>query len=43
MRDGHFRVIKLHDIFGDITLLSFSSIHQNPTLPADKFKFSAWG
>ncbi|WP_225721567.1 outer membrane lipoprotein chaperone LolA [Candidatus Vallotiella sp. (ex Adelges kitamiensis)] len=38
-QDGNLKMMELHDVFGNITLLSFSNIHKNPELSADTFKF----
>jgi len=29
----------LHDVFGNVTLLTFSKIEKNPPLKPDEFKF----
>lgn len=39
-RDGNLEAMELHDVFGNVTLLTFSSIHKNPALSADTFKFA---
>jgi outer membrane lipoprotein carrier protein len=31
--------MELHDVFGNVTLLTFSNIEKNPSLPASTFKF----
>jgi outer membrane lipoprotein carrier protein len=31
--------MELHDVFGNVTLLTFSNIEKNPPLKADQFKF----
>ncbi|MBY0474511.1 MAG: outer membrane lipoprotein chaperone LolA [Nitrosomonas sp.] len=37
--DGTLKVMALRDNFGQTTLLSFSELDKNPTLPADLFTF----
>lgn len=39
-RDGNLEAMELHDVFGNVTLLTFSNIQKNPPLPADQFKFN---
>jgi len=39
-RDGNLEAMELHDVFGNVTLLKFSNIEKNPSLPADAFKFT---
>ncbi|CBW74162.1 Outer-membrane lipoproteins carrier protein [Mycetohabitans rhizoxinica HKI 454] len=39
-RDGNLEAMELHDVFGNVTLLTFSNIHKNPALPANTFKFT---
>jgi outer membrane lipoprotein carrier protein len=39
-RDGNLEAMELHDVFGNVTLLKFSNIQKNPSLPADTFKFT---
>ncbi|MDQ7978657.1 outer membrane lipoprotein chaperone LolA [Paraburkholderia sp. SARCC-3016] len=39
-RDGSLEAMELHDVFGNVTLLKFSNIQKNPSLPADAFKFT---
>ncbi|HEV3425064.1 MAG TPA: outer membrane lipoprotein chaperone LolA [Paraburkholderia sp.] len=39
-RDGNLEAMELHDVFGNVTLLTFSNIQKNPPLPADAFKFT---
>jgi outer membrane lipoprotein carrier protein len=39
-RDGNLEAMELHDVFGNVTLLTFSNIQKNPSLPADQFKFT---
>ncbi|PLZ01550.1 outer membrane lipoprotein chaperone LolA [Burkholderia sp. WAC0059] len=38
-RDGNLEAMELHDVFGNVTLLTFSDIQKNPDLPAGTFKF----
>ncbi|CAM2179504.1 Outer-membrane lipoprotein carrier protein [Paraburkholderia sacchari] len=38
-RDGNLEAMELHDVFGNVTLLTFSNIEKNPSLPASAFKF----
>lgn len=38
-RDGSLEAMELHDVFGNVTLLTFSNIEKNPSLPASTFKF----
>ncbi|MFP3568371.1 outer membrane lipoprotein chaperone LolA [Paraburkholderia sp. SIMBA_030] len=38
-KDGNLEAMELHDVFGNVTLLTFSNIQKNPPLPADVFKF----
>lgn len=38
-RDGNLEAMELHDVFGNVTLLTFSKIEKNPALKADEFKF----
>jgi len=38
-RDGNLEAMELHDVFGNVTLLTFSNIQKNPPLPASAFKF----
>jgi outer membrane lipoprotein carrier protein len=38
-RDGNLEAMELHDVFGNVTLLTFSNIQTNPSLPASTFKF----
>ena len=38
-RNGNLEAMELHDVFGNVTLLTFSNIQKNPSLPADQFKF----
>ncbi|HEY1611379.1 MAG TPA: outer membrane lipoprotein chaperone LolA [Paraburkholderia sp.] len=39
-RDGNLEAMELHDVFGNVTLLTFSNIEKNPSLPASQFKFT---
>lgn len=39
-RDGNLEAMELHDVFGNVTLLTFSNIQKNPPLKADTFKFT---
>lgn len=39
-RDGNLEAMELHDVFGNVTLLTFANIRKNPPLKADSFKFS---
>jgi outer membrane lipoprotein carrier protein len=38
-RDGNLEAMELHDVFGNVTLLTFSNIQKNPPLKSDAFKF----
>lgn len=38
-KDGNLQAMELHDVFGNVTLLTFSNIEKNPSLPATAFKF----
>ncbi|MBB3255500.1 outer membrane lipoprotein carrier protein [Paraburkholderia bannensis] len=38
-KDGNLEAMELHDVFGNVTLLTFSNIEKNPALPASTFKF----
>ncbi|HEY4803345.1 MAG TPA: outer membrane lipoprotein chaperone LolA [Paraburkholderia sp.] len=38
-RDGNLEAMELHDVFGNVTLLTFSNIEKNPSLPPSTFKF----
>ena len=38
-RNGNLEAMELHDVFGNVTLLTFSNIQKNPPLNADQFKF----
>lgn len=39
-RDGNLEAMELYDVFGNVTLLTFSNIRKNPPLKADAFKFA---
>jgi outer membrane lipoprotein carrier protein len=39
-RDGNLEAMELHDVFGNVTLLTFSNIQKNPPLKAGAFKFA---
>ncbi|MGN6667007.1 MAG: outer membrane lipoprotein chaperone LolA [Trinickia sp.] len=39
-RDGNLEAMELHDVFGNVTLLTFSNIQKNPPLKSDAFKFT---
>ncbi len=39
-RDGNLEAMELHDVFGNVTLLTFSNIQKNPALKPGAFKFS---
>ena len=39
-RDGNLQAMELHDVFGNVTLLTFSNIQKNPALKAGAFKFT---
>ena len=39
-KDGNLEAMELHDVFGNVTLLTFTNIQKNPPLKADSFKFS---
>lgn len=38
-RNGMLAAMELHDVFGNVTLLTFTNIQTNPPLKADQFKF----
>jgi outer membrane lipoprotein carrier protein len=38
-KDGNLEAMELHDVFGNVTLLTFSNIQKNPPLKANQFKF----
>jgi outer membrane lipoprotein carrier protein len=39
-KNGNLEAMELHDVFGNVTLLTFSNIEKNPSLPADQFTFT---
>jgi len=39
-RDGNLEAMELHDVFGNVTLLTFSNIQKNPPLSPNQFKFT---
>jgi outer membrane lipoprotein carrier protein len=39
-KDGNLEAMELHDVFGNVTLLTFTNIQKNPPLKADSFKFT---
>jgi outer membrane lipoprotein carrier protein len=39
-RDGNLEAMELHDVFGNVTLLTFSNIQKNPALKPGAFKFT---
>ena len=39
-RDGNLEAMELHDVFGNVTLLTFSNIQKNPPLKPNQFKFT---
>jgi outer membrane lipoprotein carrier protein len=39
-RDGNLEAMELHDVFGNVTLLTFSNMQKNPRLLPDTFKFT---
>ena len=39
-RNGNLEAMELHDVFGNVTLLTFSNIQKNPSLAPDQFKFT---
>jgi outer membrane lipoprotein carrier protein len=39
-RNGNLEAMELHDVFGNVTLLTFSNIQKNPSLTPDQFKFT---
>jgi outer membrane lipoprotein carrier protein len=39
-KNGNLEAMELHDVFGNVTLLTFSNIQKNPPLKSDQFKFS---
>jgi outer membrane lipoprotein carrier protein len=38
--NGELKAMELHDVFGNVTLLTFSKIVKNPSLPANTFQFT---
>jgi outer membrane lipoprotein carrier protein len=38
-KNGNLEAMELHDVFGNVTLLTFSNIQKNPPLKSDQFKF----
>jgi outer membrane lipoprotein carrier protein len=38
-QNGELNAMELHDVFGNVTLLTFSNLQKNPSLPVDAFKF----
>jgi outer membrane lipoprotein carrier protein len=39
-KDGNLQAMELHDVFGNVTLLTFSNIQKNPPIKSDTFKFT---
>lgn len=39
-KDGTLAAMELHDVFGNVTLLTFTNIKTNPSLPASQFRFT---
>ncbi|NRO96565.1 outer membrane lipoprotein chaperone LolA [Paraburkholderia sp. NMBU_R16] len=39
-KDGNLEAMELHDVFGNVTLLTFTNIQKNPPLKGDSFKFT---
>lgn len=39
-KNGELAAMELHDVFGNVTLLTFTNLQKNPSLPADTFKFT---
>ncbi|CAB3776035.1 outer membrane lipoprotein chaperone LolA [Pararobbsia alpina] len=39
-KDGMLAAMELHDVFGNVTLLTFTNVVKNPSLPAGTFKFT---
>ncbi|KMZ12389.1 Outer membrane lipoprotein carrier protein LolA [Candidatus Burkholderia humilis] len=39
-KDGNLQAMELHDVFGNVTLLTFSNIQKNPPIKSDTFKFN---
>lgn len=40
-KSGNLEAMELRDAFGNTTLLTFSAMQKNPSLPADAFRFTA--
>jgi len=38
--NGELKAMELHDVFGNVTLLTFSKIQKNPSFPANTFQFT---
>lgn len=39
-KGGTLAAMELHDVFGNVTLLTFTNMQTNPALPADTFRFA---
>jgi outer membrane lipoprotein carrier protein len=39
-KDGNLQAMELHDVFGNVTLLTFSNIQKNPPINSNAFKFT---
>ncbi len=39
-KGGALAAMELHDVFGNVTLLTFTNLQTNPSLPADQFRFT---
>lgn len=39
-KDGNLQAMELHDVFGNVTLLTFLNIQKNPPIKGDTFKFN---
>jgi outer membrane lipoprotein carrier protein len=39
-KNGNLQAMELHDVFGNVTLLTFSNIEKNPPIKSDTFKFT---
>ncbi len=39
-KDGNLQAMELHDVFGNVTLLTFSNIQKNPPIKSNTFKFN---
>ncbi|KNH09975.1 Outer membrane lipoprotein carrier protein LolA [Candidatus Burkholderia brachyanthoides] len=39
-KDGNLQAMELHDVFGNVTLLTFSNIQKNLPIKGDTFKFT---